>query len=89
MVFSVISQNKSEHARLLFHGDGINRWFDKSFQIIVTENGRIGGNAEHSNLDATVCGQMWEYVLSGENYDENGHVLDFGEMPSSLPTPTV
>ena len=55
----------------------------------MTENGRVGGNVEHSNLDATVCGQMWEYILSGENYDENGHVLDFGEMPSSLPTPTV
>ena len=67
----------------------MSRWFDKSLQVIVTENGRVGGNVEHSNLDATVCGQMWEYVLSGENYDENGHVLDFGETPSSLPTPTV
>ena len=82
-------QDKKEHARLVFHGDGINRWFDKSFQIVVTENGRIGGNVEHSNLDATVCGQMWEYMLAQEEYDENGRVLDFGEMPSSLPSPTV
>ena len=74
---------------MIFHGDGINRWFDKSFQIIVSENGRAGGNVEHSSLDATVCGQMWEYILSGEHYDENGHVLDFGEMPATLPTPTV
>ena len=77
----------TKHSQHLFHGDGYNRWFDKSFQLIVTDEGRIGANAEHSCLDATVCGQMWEYTLSGEKYTEDGHVLDFGEMPASLPSP--
>ena len=77
----------TEYARHLFHGDGYNRWFDKSIQIIVTDGGRVGANAEHSCLDATVCGQMWEYILSGEKYDENGLTMDFGEMPASLPPP--
>ena len=77
-------------ARHLFHGNGYNRWFDKSLQVIITDDcGVVGANVEHSSLDATVCGQMWEYVLSGEQYNEDGHVLDFGQMPNSLPTPTV
>ena len=77
-----------ELSRHLFHGNNYNRWFDKSLQVIVTENGVVGANVEHSTLDATVCGQMWEYVLAGEGYDENGRVQEFGETPNSLPTPT-
>ena len=79
----------TEYARNFFHGNGYNRWFDKSVQIIVTDSAIVGANVEHSSLDATVCGQMWEYILSSEGYDENGHVCQFGETPSSLPTPTV
>lgn len=30
------------------HGDGSNRWFDKSFQLIVTANGKAAVNFEHS-----------------------------------------
>lgn len=37
--------------RVMLHGDGRNRWFDKSFQIIVCQNGRFGVNSEHSGLD--------------------------------------
>ena len=83
------TQDMTESARLFFHGDGYNRWFDKSVQIIVTDTGIIGANVEHSVLDATVCGQMWEYALSSEGYTEDGHVLEYGEMPPSTPTPTV
>lgn len=74
---------------MLFHGDGYNRWFDKSVQIIVTDSAHVGANVEHSSLDATVCAQLWEYILSEEKYGEEGHVLQFGETPKSLPTPTV
>lgn len=74
---------------MLFHGDGYNRWFDKSVQIIVTDSAYVGANVEHSSLDATVCGQMWEYILSEEKYDENGFVLQYGETPKSVSTPTV
>jgi len=38
----------------LFHGDGKNRWFDKSLQLIVFANGCAGINAEHSYADAMV-----------------------------------
>ncbi|CAL7946660.1 unnamed protein product [Xylocopa violacea] len=30
------------------HGDGTNRWFDKSFSLIVTQDGYAGVNFEHS-----------------------------------------
>ncbi|XP_073419730.1 carnitine O-palmitoyltransferase 2, mitochondrial isoform X2 [Dendrobates tinctorius] len=32
----------------LLHGSGMNRWFDKSFSIIMTEDGTAGINFEHS-----------------------------------------
>lgn len=34
--------------RLMLHGDGRNRWFDKSFQIIVTPTGKAAVMFEHS-----------------------------------------
>ncbi|XP_069593990.1 carnitine O-palmitoyltransferase 2, mitochondrial [Ranitomeya imitator] len=32
----------------MLHGSGMNRWFDKSFSIIMTEDGTAGINFEHS-----------------------------------------
>lgn len=34
--------------RILLHGKGCDRWFDKSFTVCVGTNGRIGFNAEHT-----------------------------------------
>ncbi|XP_046682241.1 carnitine O-palmitoyltransferase 2, mitochondrial [Homalodisca vitripennis] len=34
--------------RLFLHADGVNRWFDKSFSLIVAKDGRAGINFEHS-----------------------------------------
>ncbi len=63
---------------MLFHGDVNNRWFDKGVQVIVTPNGTTGANVEHTPLDATVCGQLWEYALTSEVqvYDDQGYVKD-------------
>lgn len=36
------------YGRNLLHGRGYDRWFDKSFNLCVSTNGRIGFNAEHS-----------------------------------------
>ena len=45
----------SSMAKNVFHGfDGHNRWFDKSLSIIVTNDGRLGVNGEHSPCDALV-----------------------------------
>lgn len=34
--------------RMLLHGKGYDRWFDKSMNLIVARNGKVGFNAEHS-----------------------------------------
>lgn len=44
---------KSEVARALWHGDGRNRHFDKSVQIVVFSNGKAGLVGEHSMMDGT------------------------------------
>ncbi len=38
----------NEYCRLMMHGRGNDRWFEKSFCLIVGTNGRIGLNVEHS-----------------------------------------
>lgn len=34
--------------KAMLHGNGHNRWFDKSFTVCIGTNGRVGFNAEHS-----------------------------------------
>ena len=75
----------------MFHGDGYSRWFDKIVTVVVCSNGCLGANVEHSSLDATVCGHLWEYVLVNEQYDAHGHCVELypGEQPVDTPPPTV
>lgn len=67
------------YAKWLLCGDGSNRWCDKSFTLIVTRNGRIGFNVEHSWADAPVMGHVCEYACSEDliemGYDEQGHTI--------------
>ena len=53
---------KVEASRECWHGDGQNRFFDKSLQFIVFENGKAGFNGEHSMMDATAPSRLCEYV---------------------------
>ena len=50
-------------AKSLIHGNVCNRWFDKSFNIVVFENGACGLNGEHAWADAPVLGMTVEYFL--------------------------
>jgi carnitine O-acetyltransferase len=59
-------QNADEYARVALHGDGRNRWFDKSFQIIVQANGHTAINAEHSGIDGSTLLSLFEYAVSGD-----------------------
>ena len=43
---------KNELACSLLHGDGSNRWFDKSLTMVVFKNGKCGVNCEHSWYEA-------------------------------------
>ena len=42
------SHSPSEYTKAMLHGDGINRWFDKSFQLIFQPNGHCSLHFEHS-----------------------------------------
>lgn len=63
--------------KALLHGNGHNRWYDKSFTVCVGTNGRVGFNAEHTWGDAAVMAHIWENNIMEEvlqnGYDENGN----------------
>ena len=69
-------QDMTAVSQMLFHGNMNDRWFDKCIHLIVCPNGTVGASVEHSTLDATLCSQIWEYVLTSEQYDEQGRVMD-------------
>ena len=49
-----------QQLNVIAHGlDGHNRWFDKSFNVIVMKDGQIGINGEHSPLDALIPSYMF------------------------------
>ncbi|XP_068579716.1 carnitine O-palmitoyltransferase 1, liver isoform isoform X2 [Cebidichthys violaceus] len=77
------------YAKSLLHGKCYDRWFDKSFNLIVFKNGTMGLNAEHSWADAPIIGHLWEHVLSMDpvklGYTEQGHCC--GEPHPNLPGP--
>lgn len=56
----------STRARYLMHGDGKSTWFDKSFTVLVSPNGRMGMHCEHSFADAPVVAHIFEYSLTYE-----------------------
>ncbi|CAF4508002.1 unnamed protein product [Rotaria sp. Silwood1] len=66
-----------DYAHAILHGKGYNRWFDKSFNFIVSKNAVFGFNVEHSWADAPITGHLAEYVLSEDimyyGYDELGN----------------
>ncbi|XP_056593850.1 carnitine O-palmitoyltransferase 1, liver isoform [Triplophysa dalaica] len=81
--------NLDRYAKSLFHGKCYDRWFDKSFTVVLYKNGKNGLNAEHSWADAPVMAHLWEYVMTTDcfqlGYNEEGHCK--GDVDSSLPRP--
>ncbi|XP_051969414.1 carnitine O-palmitoyltransferase 1, liver isoform-like isoform X1 [Xyrauchen texanus] len=81
--------NLDRYAKSLLHGMCYDRWFDKSFTVVVYKNGKNGLNAEHSWADAPIMAHLWEYVMTTDcfqlGYNEEGHCK--GEVDSSLPKP--
>ena len=56
----------SSYAKDLLHGNTNDRWFDKTFNIIVFKNGIYGANVEHSWADAPIFGHLCEEMLYHE-----------------------
>ncbi|XP_035909670.1 carnitine O-palmitoyltransferase 1, liver isoform isoform X1 [Anopheles stephensi] len=78
-----------QFGRYLLHGNGHDRWFDKSFTVCVGSNGRIGFNAEHTWADAPVMAHVWENIVAEEatnpRYDENGNTVGIPEFEPPTP----
>jgi carnitine O-acetyltransferase len=74
---------RHDFSRHLWHGDGRNRFFDKSIQFIVFDNGRAGFLGEHSMMDATPTSRMCEFIL--ESIDKNAFDLAANDsLPDGL-----
>eukprot|EP01100_Stratorugosa_tubuloviscum_P009324 TRINITY_DN38_c4_g2_i1.p1 TRINITY_DN38_c4_g2~~TRINITY_DN38_c4_g2_i1.p1 ORF type:complete len:729 (+),score=362.80 TRINITY_DN38_c4_g2_i1:56-2188(+) len=54
----------------LFAGNIGNRWFDKSFNLVIFSNGRFGCNVEHTWADAPVMVHLFDYVFKIESSAE-------------------
>nr|AFO11025.1 liver carnitine palmitoyltransferase 1A-2 [Tachysurus fulvidraco] len=82
-------QSLDSYAKSLLHGKCYDRWFDKSFNLIIFKNGTMGLNAEHTWADAPIVGHLWEHVLSMDpitlGYTEDGHCR--GKPHPNLPGP--
>ncbi|XP_063053605.1 carnitine O-palmitoyltransferase 1, liver isoform isoform X1 [Engraulis encrasicolus] len=82
-------ESLDSYAKSLLHGKCYDRWFDKSFNLIVFKNGTMGLNAEHTWADAPIVGHLWECVLSMDpvklGYTEDGHCK--GNLHPNLPGP--
>jgi carnitine O-acetyltransferase len=50
----------------LLHGDGANRWFDKSVSLVVFANGMAGVNIEHCGLDGTTVVEFIDHLFARE-----------------------
>ena len=57
----------SEAARLFLHGDARERWFDKSIQLIVADNGVAGFCMEHAGFDGSTVQRFAEFLVENED----------------------
>jgi len=52
-------------------GKAFDKWFDKSFNIIIHSNLKSAFNVEHSTSEATLTGRLWEYIYHHCNQFES------------------
>lgn len=77
------------YAKSLLHGSCYDRWFDKSFTLVVYRNGKLGINAEHSWADAPIIGHLWEFMLATDEfvlgYGDGGHCVGDPDVRLAAP----
>nr|KAJ3419227.1 Carnitine O-acetyltransferase mitochondrial [Polyrhizophydium stewartii] len=76
---------REEASRACWHGDGRNRFFDKSLQFIVFDNAKAGFNGEHSMMDATPTSRCCDFVCEG--LDKGTIDLGSSVISRQLPQP--
>ncbi|RVE42779.1 hypothetical protein evm_012563 [Chilo suppressalis] len=58
----VLNDDKHQILKHFLHGDGLNRWFDKSISVIITNDGYSGVNFEHSWGDGVAVLRFFEDI---------------------------
>ena len=75
-------RSTDEHARQMLHGDGRNRWFDKSLQIIVQKEGQLGPSVEHSRGEAPTAIPLLDFAVADEKNAEDAPAVAGQNLPS-------
>ncbi|MGR5148762.1 choline/carnitine O-acyltransferase [Photobacterium alginatilyticum] len=76
----------TEVSKQLLHGDGKDRFFDKSLQFVVFKNGKTGVNFEHTGVDGSVMLRLIGYLydtIDKVSFSKKG---SWGEKNSSATT---
>ena len=66
----------TEISTQLLYGDGKNRFFDKSLQLIVFKNGKTGINFEHTGVDGSVMLRLIAHVYDSIDIIHNESMVD-------------
>ncbi|KAG4077465.1 hypothetical protein HA402_002892 [Bradysia odoriphaga] len=87
--FDCPQENLDNQARSLLHGSGNNRWFDKSFSLVITSDAQFGLNLEHSWSDGPIIGHVYEEIMVDDYYcyDKNGNLKGSNYLTQPLPPP--
>ncbi|SCU85939.1 LAME_0D03686g1_1 [Lachancea meyersii CBS 8951] len=73
-----------EKARYAWHGNGVNRFFDKPLQFFVAKNGVSAFLAEHSKMDGTPTLLLNDFVCRHiQNMDADKFIDQINQEPSS------
>eukprot|EP00672_Neobodo_designis_P017082 CAMPEP_0174844160 /NCGR_PEP_ID=MMETSP1114-20130205/10935_1 /TAXON_ID=312471 /ORGANISM="Neobodo designis, Strain CCAP 1951/1" /LENGTH=799 /DNA_ID=CAMNT_0016078393 /DNA_START=55 /DNA_END=2454 /DNA_ORIENTATION=+ len=83
--------------RMGLHGNGADRWFDKSCCLVVSADANVMINGEHAWADAPTLGHIFELSMAfearghakGTEYAEDGSVLPTAGEMEALKTGTL
>lgn len=74
----------TEHAKAGMLGDGSNRWYDKGLQFVVTANGHSGLISEHSHIDGTTPGPLYDSIEHAVMTYKPTPLAEEGPVPKEL-----
>ena len=71
-------------SKQMLHGNGRNRWFDKSLQFIVTKSGELGINMEHTGVDGSIMSRFIKFLYDDMGDHSNSKNEECEEKPEKL-----
>ncbi|XP_074659908.1 carnitine O-palmitoyltransferase 1, liver isoform-like [Tubulanus polymorphus] len=83
----------TQRGKDILYGNGHDRWCDKTFNIVITKDGRHGYHVEHSWADANVSARAYEQIVSKDlyvyGYRDDGHCRGEPEIIPPKPAKLV